>query len=218
MHRQTYATIHHKQQKKKKLVCICHVLRPRVRFHGHVTLGFSWRLFNLFSDRKFPQRLIDFITVKRMRRSAFLGLKTNPQNYHSLRSGPITLLLCQCTMFEVEQIFSHKHCIYGMECWRERCVEVEFAMTRFITFRKLMKCKARNANSVVMNISIVGHYSIQPVSQDDVQTSDLNRVSFQRVSYESTSAIRAYGSALNISDISKTLSSFIYWSKSLFLT
>ena len=36
-------------------------------------------------------------------------------------------------------------------------------------------CKARNTNSVVVNISI-GDCSILPVSQDDVQTSDLDRI------------------------------------------
>ena len=73
-----------------------------------------------------------------------------------------------------------------------------------------VKCKARNANSVVMNISIVGHYSIQPVSQDDILTKDFNRITFKRVSYERTSATRGYWSALKISDISKTPPSFIF--------
>jgi hypothetical protein len=76
---------------------------------------------------------------------------------------------------------------------------------------------SQELNSVVLSISIFGNYSVQPPSQNDVQTSDLNHISFQRARYESTSATPGCRSALSSSDISKTISFFIHRSKRMYL-
>ena len=138
-----------------------------------------------------PQGL-DFITAIRMRWSEFLRLKMNLQNYHSSSevwgfswswSGPTNLLLCQCTMHLIRcGAFPTKIVYMEMECWWEQYVEVELAMAKSITFRKMMQSQEceQTRSSVVVSIFIVGHCSVQTVSHDDVQTSDLNRISFQR--------------------------------------
>ena len=82
-----------------------------------------------------------------------------------------------------------------MEYWRERYVEVEFAVARFITFRECLGEVQSQEREQSFEISIVRHYSIQFVSLNDIQTNDLNLISFQQVTNESI---------LNISDISKT--------------
>ena len=115
-----------------------------------------------------------------MRLSAFLGLKTNLQIYH----WGLDRLPCFVSMYYVlpsgayfEVGLSATKIVHmEMECWWERYVEVEF--TTIGPVHHLSQndvCKARNTNSVVVNISIV-HCSTLLVSQDDAQTSDLDRI------------------------------------------
>ena len=81
--------------------------------------------------------------------------------------------------------------------------EIRIDYPAFVANDVSVRCKARNTNSVVLNISIVRHYSVQvqSVSQDDDQTSDLNCISFQWASYENTSPTPGCWSALIISHI-----------------
>ena len=87
--------------------------------------------------------------LKSIRRLAFLGLKTNLQNYHGseiwdLRSRPISLLLCQY------QYLLQSGAVYMEMEFGEWYVEVEFAMVYHVSQNIVsVRCQARNANSVV---------------------------------------------------------------------
>ena len=75
------------------------------------------------------------------------------------------------TYFEVGNVSAR----LKMDCWRERYVEVESVIIGSVHHVSqndvFVRCKSRIANSVVLNISIIGHYSIELLSRDDDQTS-----------------------------------------------
>ena len=122
-------TIQHKKTKKNQLLYAACYVRP----HGHVTLGFPETLQ--------PSSRIDFIIAKPMRRTA-LGPKQIKTSIVLTRRSEVwtsfpALSMYLCTYFKVEQSFSHQDWKWGVT-WRERYIEVEFAIARFITSRKMM--------------------------------------------------------------------------------
>ena len=61
-----------------------------------------------------------------------------------------------------------------MDCWRERYVEVESVIIGSVHHALqndvFVRFKSRIANSVVLNISIIGHYSIELTTRQVILT------------------------------------------------
>ena len=120
--------------------------------------------------------------------------------------GGLVRFHCFC----INVLASKWGCLYGNGVRKMVCRSGEPLWPVYHVSRNIVSlmCQARNANSVVLSISILGPHSVQPSSQSDAHTSDLSRTKGLGISALSISGI---------SDISKTISYFIHWSKCMYL-